>query len=279
MLKNRFAPLILMAAVTSLVAGCAPKADNSTAGAANTTVSPSPAAVRGEPISIYEPEGYRATLVLKAETTGGERPAAIPELTAEVARNGSERLVSLKMPGGEEVVYLNRVGLRYVILPGRKQYAELPSEVRGFDLPRLLMPGEIVDYLKKQPGFVRAGETEFNGRAAVRYVAKGTSGTNTQAGDVSAETQIYVDKETGLPLRAELLSQASGDAHGVRGVKVVAEMRDIRTDVAPLLIKVPEGYEKVSAEQVRKQVDAVMSATVAIAGAVLNQMSAQQGGG
>ena len=87
---------------------------------------------------------------------------------------------------------------------------------------------------------------------------------------MKAEAFIYVDKETGLPLRAELLAESSGDVKGVKAARVIAEMRDIKTDVDASLFQTPAGYEQVAPEKVRQQIDALTSAV----GAILKSMMA-----
>ena len=83
---------------------------------ANTAVNPSVIAAR-------EPDAYRATLVLSAETEGGEKTIGIPQLSAEVARNGANRRVSFKLPDNSEFIYLEKDGVHIAISPSRKQYA------------------------------------------------------------------------------------------------------------------------------------------------------------
>ena len=279
MSENKLIALIISTALASVTVGCTGATSTGTnANTAGTNrvanANPSPAADAGPVVSTSEPYKYRATVLLTAQTTGGERAAAVPQLSADVARNGSFSYVSFDLPGGEQVIYLNRGDTRYVILPNRRQYAELTPEAAGFDVPRLIQPGQIVDYLKKQRGYVRVGEEEFNGREVVKYAATDASRTGTQAGDVSTETFIYVDKNTDLPLRTEMLSEATGDAQGIKGAKVVTELRDIQRDYDQSIFEVPQGMNKVTAEQVRQQVNAVASAANAIAGGTMNDATA-----
>lgn len=284
MSKNKFSALITGTALVALASGCSqPTSTTNANGNTNTAntntanavanVNLSPAAESSPVITTAEPDEYRATVVLKARTTGGERTLAIPELSAEVARSGVNRRISFNMPNGEQVIYLNRGDTRYVILPNRKQYAELTPEAAGFEMPRLMMPDQLVDYLKRQRSFERVGEEQMNRRTVVKYRAAGTARTGTRAGDVSAETFVYVDKETGLPVQTEMLSETSGNAQGVNGVRVVTEMRNIQTSADPSLFEVPQGMNKVTAEQVRQQVNTVVTAATAIAGALLNNMN------
>ncbi len=216
-----------------------------------------------------EPESYSATLRLTTEAVG-EGAAALPNLEAEVARQGRDRRVSFRLPDGEEVVYLNRGGTRYVLLPARERYAEVTSREAGFDLPRLLMPDRLVEHLRGQRGYTRAGEEELGGRAVVKYVAAGETRPGTHAGDIIAESAVYVDKLTGLPLRAAFVAEAAG---GARGVKVLAEMRDIRTGADPALFAVPRRLKQVEPEEVREQLDSLVSTAARLAGPLPNQVS------
>jgi hypothetical protein len=258
---------------------------NSNTAAANANMSPamnvnaSPATADAGPmIETREPDKYRATLVLTAEATGGGSTPNIPKLTAEVARDGDARRISFKMPNGEPVIYLDRSDKRYAVLPNRKQYAELTQEALGFDVARMMTPGQMVQYLKQQRGYERVGEETLDGRTAVKYRYAGTSQTGTAAGEVKAETFVYVDKDTGLPLRAELSSEATGNVQGVKGLKIVAVMSDISTDVDPSQFEVPQGLSKVDPQQVRQQVDAFAAIARVFLLNMVNQQQQQQQG-
>jgi outer membrane lipoprotein-sorting protein len=236
---------------------------------ANANLASAPASV----IATREPEKYRATLVISAETEGGQKTIGIPTLSAEVARNGDDRRVSFKLPDGSDLIYLEQGGKHIVIAPGRKQYAELTPEATGFQLQKLLTPGQIVSYIEKLKGVERVGDDTMNGRSADKYRYATTTNTSTSAGQVNTEAFVYVDKETGLPLRAELYSEASGAVQGVKGAKVVAEMRDISTTIDDSLFQVPAGLSKVPPEQVRAQIDAFSNTVAALIKALLSNMN------
>jgi len=221
-------------------------------------------------IAAREPEKYRATLVFSAETEGGQKTLGIPTLSAEVARNGVDRRVAFKLPDGSDLIYLETGGKHIVVAPGRKQYAELTPEATGFQLQKLMTPGQIVAQLDKLKGVQRVGEETINGRVAEKYRYATTANTSTSAGQVSAEAFVFVDKETGLPLRSELYTEASGEVRGVKGAKIVAEMRDISTTVDDAMFQVPQGLNKVPPEQIRGQVNALMNTAAAIIKALLS---------
>jgi len=240
---------------------------------ANTTGANINAATAPSTIAAREPDSYKATLVLTAETEGGDKTIGIPTLSAEVAKNGADRRLSFKLPDGSDLVYLEHAGVQYGIAPARKQYAELTPEATGFQIQKLMTPGQLVAYLDRLRGIEFVDEEPMAGRTALKYRYARTAETKTSAGEVKTESFIYVDKDTGLPLRAELFSEASGNVQGVKGAKVVAEMRDIQTNPDASLFEVPAGYNKVSEAQVRAQVDAVTNTLAAVLRTLLTNMN------
>jgi hypothetical protein len=243
---------------------------NSNANVAATNIN---AATAPSTIAAREPDTYKATIVFTAETEGGEKTIGIPTLSADVARSGNDRRLSFKLPDGSDLIYLEKGGVQYGIAPARKQYAELTPEATGFQLQRLMTPGQLVAYLERLRGIEAAGEEQLMGRTALKYRYARTAQTQTSAGEVKTESFIYVDKDTGLPLRAELFSEASGNVQGVKGAKVVAEMRDITTNVDPSLFEIPPGMNKVSEAQVRAQVNAVTNTVAAVLRTLLTNMN------
>lgn len=239
--------------------------------AANANVSPGSITS----IAAREPEQYRATVVISAETEGGEKTIGIPTLSAEVARNGADRRIAFKLPDGSDLIYLEKGGLHIVIAPGRKQYAELTPEATGVQLQYVMTPGQLVARLENLKGIERVGEETVNGRPAEKYRYARTADTNTQAGSVNTEAFVYVDKETGLPLRSELYAEASGEVQGMKGAKVVVEMRDITKEIDMTWFEVPAGFSKVPPEQVRQQIQALTNMAGALLKSLLSSGSAQ----
>src|SRR5689334_19026589 len=237
------------------------------------TVSNINASTAPSTIAAREPDSYKATLVFTAETEGGDKALGIPTLSADVAKNGADRRLSFKLPDGSDLVYLEHNGVQYGIAPARKQYAELTPEATGFQIQKLMTPGQVVSYLDRLKGIEFVGEEQQAGRTALKYRYARTSETKTSAGEVKTESFIYVDKDTGLPLRAELFSEASGDVQGIKGAKLVAEMRNIQTNPDPSLFDIPAGYNKVPEAQVRAQVNAVEGMATALLRTLLSNMN------
>jgi hypothetical protein len=223
----------------------------------------------GSTINTREPDKYSSTLVFSIETSGGDKAVGIPPLSVNVARNGDDRRLEFKLPDGSPLVYIDHQNHHYVVLPARKQYAELTQEATGVQMHKLLTPGQLVDDLKKINGIQRAGDETINGRAADKYQYSAAADTKTKAGEVKANAFVYVDKETGLPLRAELLAQSTGDVKGMNAARVVAEMRDINTNIDTTMFQPPAGFEQVAPEKVRQQIDALTGAVTAILKAMM----------
>lgn len=227
-------------------------------------------------IDTNEPEEYQATVMLKLETTG-TNAAATPPLKAQVARNGEDRRMEFALPGGENLIYLTKDGKQYLISPARKQFAELNKEALGFEVRDLMMPEQIVNQVKNLKGIQKVGEEKVDGRDAIKYSYGATTETQTKAGEVKTESFILVDKATGLPLRS-VTDMASNDANvqGVKGLKVVTEINNIKETAEATLFERPADYKEVQPEEIRQQVNTIFNAAIAIFSQVLKNVQTNQ---
>lgn len=210
---------------------------------------------------VKEPEKYQAkiTLSLQAENTAGQN-SALPNIAAVVARNGEKRRMEFTLPNGQKAVYLETGGKNLVVLPGRNQYAELNEQSTGLNVRSLMMPEQIVRQMQNMQGVKRVGEETVNGRAAVKYVYESVTDTKSQAGNVETESYFLVDKETGLPLRSETVSESQGGSvQGFKGIRIITEMSDITTEVPDELFAEPTDLQKVDEAQIRGQVETVFA--------------------
>ena len=261
-----------------IAAGCQPPGTNTTV--ANTTVNTNRnansnigATSTTTTITTSEPEQYQANIRLTLETLGDAQKAAIPTVGAVVARSGADRVMEFTLPNSEKVIYLDKGGTNYVILPDRRQYAELNKEALGFEVRRLMMPDQIVNQVKAIPGVRLVGEETSNGRPVVKYAYSATANTQTQAGTVATDSYVLVDKETNLPVRSETVSQSQsgGNVQGVSGLKIVTEMTDIKTAPDANIFTLPSDYQKIDPEQVKAQANLIFSAVAALVGQVVKQ--------
>jgi hypothetical protein len=227
-------------------------------------------------IDTKEPDQYQATVSLTFETSGSNA-AATPPLKAEVARNGEDRKMEFALTGGERFIYLTKDGKQYLISPNRKQIAELNKEALGFDLRNMMMPEQIVNQVKNLQGVEMVGEEKVDGRDAIRYNYGSKTDTQTKAGEVTTESFILVDKATGLPLRSVTdASSQQGNVQGVSGIKFITQINNIRETAEPTLFEVPTGSKEVQPEEIRQQMNTLLSAAMAILGQIMKSAQPNQ---
>jgi len=264
--------------------GCQPAANtnsnanvNANIAPANSNANANSSSESSSSLDTAEPEKYSATLVFTLQTSGGDKAMGIPPLSVQVARNAADRRVEFKLPDGTPLVYLDHDNRHYVIVPSKKQYAELSKEATGAQLQKLMTPGQIVADLKNKTGVEKVGEEQVNGRTAEKYRYAKSTDTKTKAGEVTAEAFIFIDKETRLPLRTEVNAESSGEVKGVNAARLVAEMRDIKTDVDATQFEIPAGYSQVAPEKIRQQIDALTSAVASILRTIMANMQVEAG--
>jgi hypothetical protein len=220
-------------------------------------------------VETKEPDQYQAVVLLKLQATGSNNTATnLPTIQANVARSGADRRMEFNLPTGEKVLYLDKAGTTYLVLPTRKQYAQLDQQSLGFEVRQLMMPEQVVAQVRAVKGVERVGEETLNGRQVIKYRFGSVANTQTNAGQVQTESFFLIDKETGLPLHSETVSQAqNGNVQGYKGLRIVTEMNDIKGEVTPDLFAVPTEYQKIDASQVRSQAELIFNAV----GLLLNQ--------
>jgi len=248
---------------------------NTNAGVANSISNSNLNAVptTGTAVETREPEQYQATVRLSLQTMGsGQQQANVPNIGANVARQGDDRVMEFTVLN-EKFIFLDKGGTNYLILPNRKQYAELTKESLGIDVRRLMMPEQIVQQAKAVPGMRLVGEETQNGRQVVKYAYQAQANTNTNVGTVATESYMIVDKETGLPLRTETVSQSQsgGNVQGVSGVRIVTEMTDIKTTPDTTLFNLPTDYAKIDPETVKASVNAIFQVVQAVIAQAMQQ--------
>ena len=269
-LLNGSKGFLAAAAVAAVAASACQQATetNANAGNANSTVNVNSATSAnmttstittntGQTIEAKEPDKYSATMVATLATAGQQQLKG--EAQIKVERNGADRRYSITLPLYGELIFLDKAVKRYVVMPARKQYAELTEELTGvnMDQVRAMTPSQLVAFVERQQGVERVGEETLNNRPAIKYKVAGRAQTQTTAGQVQGESYIYVDKETGLPLRIEGFGQSTGNVQGVSGGQIVVETRDLKTDVNPSDFEIPQDYAKLTPEQVRQQVQQI----------------------
>ena len=240
---------------------------SSTAAAnANANSSPTPGATA---FASREPDRYRASTVIAIQPTGNAPQANVPQMRFDFAKIGTDRRVSFKLPEPVgEVVYLEKPELKYLIFPSRNQYVELDPTELGFQLGNLMSPASALERLKERTQYENLGTETINGRPAIKYRFKGAADTHTKAGVAQADSLVYVDQETGLPLRSEIDTISSSGA----GMRIMTTTEDLNLNPDPSLFEVPTQMKKVTSAELKQQVQAFVSGMRAFAGYLRQQV-------
>jgi hypothetical protein len=281
MSKIRFYLMVVAAASSVFTGACGAPAGNgnlaaSNGNAARDTIANANANVAGpgSAVDAREPSEYQATVKLSLQTMGsGQQQVNTPPIGARVARSGNDRVMEFNLPTNEKVIFLDKGGTNYMILPNRRQYAELTKEALGFEVRRMMMPDQMVNQAKSVPGMKLVGEEMVNGRQATKFSYAAVANTNTAAGTVATDSYMLIDKETGLPLRTETISQSQSGANvqGVSGVRVITEMTDITTTPDKTMFDLPTDYQKIDPETVKANVSLIFNAVAALIGQAMTQ--------
>ena len=217
-------------------------------------------------IESKEPEKYVAKVTMRFEAVGeGKQSTALPAITATVARDGDNRKIEFNAPNNQNFAYIDAPDKNMLVIPSRKQYANINRDSVGFDMRRFMTPENMVKNVKQLKGVTKVGEEKVNGRDAVKYKYDSLTETKTKAGDVETESYVLVDKETGLPLRTEtVLESKNKQVQGFSGMRIVTEMSDIKTDVGEDTFAVPADFKEVEEAQIRGQVNLVFNAAMMV---------------
>src|SRR6185436_1640103 len=177
-----------------------------------------------------------------------------PPLQVEVGRMKGDRRWSFQLSGIGEVVYMEKAGLKYLLLPERKQYAELLPGNLSFSGADTLTPSAMAGKLGA-PRAEKVAREAINGVMAVKYRLAGSS----EGGP--ADDLVYIDEGSGLPVRIEA---GLKNLNGLAG-RVVIDAQNIRLNPDAALFDVPVGTRKVDAGLLKPQVERLIESLKAMA--------------
>lgn len=202
-------------------------------------------------IDIKEPERFSVAMTISIQETASEAPGPMLTQQLSLARLDADRRWAFVFPPPlGQIVYLEKSGLKYLVLFDRKQYAELTASAFAFELGKMLTPNSIAERLRPLR-YEELGLEPVNGRTAIKYRMTATGGASTQTDGV-----IFVDQETRLPLRSELNTAAPAG----RKSRVIVEVRDLQLNPDRAQFDVPAGMKKVTQQEARQQIEGLASA-------------------
>ena len=240
--------LLLLALLSELILpGCRgaqgpPHSDAGTTSSGNSTFTT-------PPFSTKEPDRYRAIRLTSFTTTPGSENSN----QVLIARDGQSRREEYAGGSMGQIVYLEIPSGNFILLPSRKQYADLntlssaPSSLDGPDRserpaddPPLLSPDQLLNESHPSATYEKLGNESLSGRTTTKYRVVVLNGAAT-----SNETFIWVDDELGMPVKTETITTSRGQS-----AKVTTELRDVSFELDESLFSWPSDYKKVEAEHI-----------------------------
>ena len=268
--------LVIVALAALGLSGCTTTGTNTTtnmnanANSASANANTNSAAAVATTLEAKEPERYSLTTTITIQPTGNSPQANIPPLQFSFARIGTDRRVSLKLPDPVgEVIYLEKSPLKYLIFPARNQYVELDPNELGFQLGDVMSPASVVARLKERAQYEQAGTEPVNGRAAIKYRFRAAADTHTKVGTAQADSILWVDQETGLPLRSEIETTSSSGA----GARIMTVSDNLQLAPDRTLFEVPTAMKKVTSAELKQQVQSFVGTARAVAGFLRQQVN------
>lgn len=201
----------------------------------------------GEPsgVEIREPERYGAAITISAQDIAGGAPASMATQQFGFAKLGADRRWAFNFPEPlGQVAYLEKSGLKYLVLFDRKQYTELTADMLPFAMT-VLSPGAIAERLKPRMHFEKSDAEPLNGRNVLKYRLSASGDTSTEN-----DGAIFVDSETGLPLRSDFNTSPQAGAR----TRVIVEARDLQLNPDRALFDVPSGMKKITTQDAKQQI-------------------------
>lgn len=203
-------------------------------------------AVSTQPIEFKEPERYSMAMTISAQPVS-DAPTSMATQQFGFAKLGSDRRWSFTLgaPLGH-IDYLEKSGLKYLLFIDRGQYVEIESNELGFQPSGVLIPGTAAELLNPRTQYEQLGLEPVNGRTATKYRLTG-------AADAARKTEgvIFVDQETGLPLRYELTTVAASGTN----LRVIFEARDVQLNPDRSQFEVPAGMRRITTQEAKSQIE------------------------
>jgi hypothetical protein len=210
------------------------------------------------PFATKEPERYQATMVITTSLGEQSNIPGVDALTTKqmfIARDGERRRVDTELSPGMKVSYLQTSSGRFMLVLGRKIYAEFKAEGEGGgadsskNLSSDFSPEKLLNQSSGGARYEKLGAEDVVGRATVKYRVT-VSGKTGEAKSVTTESLIWIDESLGMPIKSETML-TGGTASGA---KYSTELRDIRQEVDASVFELPPDYKKVDYKDIFSQV-------------------------
>jgi hypothetical protein len=208
-------------------------------------------------VTIREPEKYQVTMYVSLDK-GNDASSELPFVSVKATKDNLSRRYDFKFDN-RELTYLEGVieadksvskkpePFHFLVVPQCKQYAEVRLDEMGIRIPNSLSPQDILATLQQQKTVEVLGDEQLNGRAVTKYRY-----VDPQAG----EGIVYLDKQTGLPIRAKVAAIIADPTKDVgdtesekRTLRVIIDIKDIVLNADSSQFQEPQGMKRVNPKE------------------------------
>jgi hypothetical protein len=190
------------------------------------------------PFQTKEPAHYQAIRTITFTDSSG---------TSTVTKTAIARYDELRREETEKFVLLDSEQGRVVLLPDAKIYAEVNGSISGESgtEPQELdsSPERLLHQEQIATTYQKLGTESTSGRNTTKY--RVIVNTPSSGNVSSSETLIWIDETVGMPIKSETKAND--------GSRTLMEISNIGLDVDKGLFRIPAGYERVAAAELRRR--------------------------
>ena len=200
------------------------------------------------PFGSKEPEKYQAEIVF-----GFKFDEAAPnfnERTTFVARDRGNRRFDFEIGEGRRLSKLETAdGKRFLLVPQRKIYAEIANATSEnlIAAPEEYPLAHFLHAAPPEANFQKAGAEIVDGKQLTKYLVD--FGAARQPENGQTETAIWIDENSGLPVKTEITALIDKKPSGA---KSIVELRNFKTEVEPRIFAVPPDFRRISVKEIQE---------------------------
>jgi hypothetical protein len=190
------------------------------------------------PFKTLEPDRYQAIRIITLTNSSGSSEVS----RTLIAKHGTSRFEQTLGPNTTVYLYLPQG--RFILLPEARVYSD--SNGLSESIPQAPALEESSDPLLHQGGtetlYRQMGHEEIGGRRLMKYqiVVNNSAVTNV----TNSDAFVWVDEELKMPIKTAMKS--------ANGNRTTIELTQIKLDVDGRMFQIPEGYRKVSSQEIRQ---------------------------
>lgn len=190
------------------------------------------------PFPTKEPDRYHAFRTISQTNLNGKTTT----LKTNIFRDGPLRREELESPNAPTLVYLEKSGQRYLLLPDAQIYSELDAQ---FTMPNSFddnatesSPDRVLHTETVQTTYQKLPDEVLEGKSVGKYKVTVNNGSG---GSVSnSVTLVWVDEKLGMPIKTETSS---------KDTRTTMQLSAISLEVNAADFEIPTSYKKVATNE------------------------------